>query len=92
MYLMYPRPSKTDSVPVRGDSYEPRSLKFRLRANAEMSHSVRYDFVVVVASVIGGSEKFLYGIVRSQKPPLMVPLYDNSYFYTALSGHLYDLT
>ena len=35
------RPSKTDSAPVRGDDYEPGSSKFRLRANAETSHSVR---------------------------------------------------
>ena len=45
------RPSKTDSAPVRGDGYEPGSSKFRLRANAETSHSVRYDLVVVVVSV-----------------------------------------
>jgi len=86
------RPSKTDSASIRGDGYEPRSLKFRLRANAKTSHSVRYDFVVVVASVMGGSEKFSYRMVRSRKPPLMVPLYDNSYFYTTLLGHLYDPT
>jgi len=35
------RPSKSDSAPVRGDGYEPGSSKFRLRANAETSHSVR---------------------------------------------------
>ena len=35
------RPSKSDSAPIRGDGYEPRSLKFRPRANAETSHSVR---------------------------------------------------
>jgi hypothetical protein len=36
------RPLKSDSTPVRGDGYEPRSLTlFRLRANAETSHSVR---------------------------------------------------
>ena len=58
-------PSKTDSAPVRGDSYEPESSKFRLRANAEMSHSVRYDLVVVVIGIVGGSEKFSYRIVRS---------------------------
>ena len=87
-----PRPSETDSAPVRGDGYEPRSSKFRPRANAETSHSVRYDIVVVVASVVGGGEKFSHGMVRSQKPPLMVPLHDNSYLYTALLGHLYDLT
>jgi hypothetical protein len=34
-------PSKTDSAPIRGDGYEPRSSKFRLRANAETSYSVR---------------------------------------------------
>jgi len=65
--LIYPfyRPSKTDSAPVRGDGYKPRSLKFRLRANAETSHSVRYDFVVVVASVMGSGKKFLHRMVRS---------------------------
>jgi len=40
-YIYYSWPSKTDSAPVRGDGYEPGSLKFRLRANAETSHSVR---------------------------------------------------
>src|SRR6266704_3138669 len=66
-------PSKSDSAPVRGDGYEPRSSKFRLRANAETSHSVRYDMVVVVASIVGG-EKFSHGMVRSRKPPPLVPL------------------
>ena len=48
--------------------------------------------MVVVVSVIGGSEKFLHGIVRSRKPPLMVPLYDNGYYYAVLLlRHLYDL-
>ena len=59
------RPSKTDFTPIRSDSYKPRSSKFRLRANAETSHSVRYDIVVVVVSIMGGSKKFSYGIVRS---------------------------
>ena len=45
-----------DSAPVRGDGYKPESLKFRLRANAETSHSVRYDLVVVVG-IVGGGEK-----------------------------------
>ena len=52
---------KTDSAPIRGDGYKPRSSKFRPRANAETSHSVRYDMVVVVASVVGGSEKISDG-------------------------------
>ena len=34
-------PSKSDSVPVCGDGYEPRSLKLRSRANAETLYSVR---------------------------------------------------
>jgi hypothetical protein len=32
---------KTDSTPIHGDGYEPRSLKFRSRANAEALYSVR---------------------------------------------------
>ena len=56
--------SKSDSVPVRGDGYEPEFSKFRLRANAETSHSVRYDLVVVVG-IMGGNEKFSHGMVRS---------------------------
>ena len=58
------RPSKTDSAPVHGDGYKPESSKFRLRANAETSHSVRYDLVAVVIGVMGSGEKFLYKIVR----------------------------
>jgi hypothetical protein len=85
------RPSKTDSTPVRGDGYEPRSSKIRPRADAETLYSVRYDLVVVVVSVVGGSEKFLYGMVRSRKPPLLVPLYDNGYYTILLLRHLYNL-
>ena len=54
-----------------------------------MSHSVLIDLVVVV-SVVGGSEKFSYRIVRSRKPLLTIPLYDNSYYYSP-TRHLYDL-
>ena len=63
---------------------------FRLRANAETSHSVRYDLVVVVMSIVGGGEKFLYGMVRSRKPLLSAP-YDNSNTILLLR-HLYNLT
>ena len=45
--------------------------------------------VVVVVSIVGGSEKFLYRIVRSQKPLLTVPPYDNSYYYFP-TRYLYD--
>jgi len=55
-----------------------------------MLHSVLVDLVVVVISAVGGSEKFLYRMVRSRKPLLMVPLYNNSYYYP--TGHLYDPT
>jgi hypothetical protein len=65
-------------------------LKFRSRANVETSHSVRYDLVVVVISIIGGGEKFSHGMVRSQKPPLSAP-YDNSNTIL-LSRHLYNPT
>ena len=63
-------PSKTDSAPVRDDGYEPESSKFRLRANAEASHSVRYDMVVVVASIVGGGGKFSHGMVRYRRSGL----------------------
>ena len=62
---------------------------FRLRANAETSYSMRYDLVVVVISIVGGSENFLYRIVRSQKPPLSAP-YDNNNTILLLR-HLYNL-
>ena len=63
------RPSKTDSAPIRGDGYEPGSSKFRPRANAETSHSVRYNMVVVVASSVGGGEKFSHGCYSTGKLP-----------------------
>jgi hypothetical protein len=65
---------KTDSIPIYSNGYKPKSLKFRLRANVETSHSVRYDIVVVVASIVGGGERFLHGMVRSRKPSPLVPL------------------
>jgi hypothetical protein len=46
----------------------------------------------VVMSVMGGGEKFSHGMVRSRKPPLMVPLHDNGYYAVLLSKHLYDPT
>jgi hypothetical protein len=70
---------KTDSAPVRGDGYEPGSSKFRPRANAETSHSVRVG-AGGCRNVIGGSEKFLYGMVRSRKPLLWSPFIVNNYY------------
>ena len=67
------------------------NLNFRLRANAETLHSVQYDLVVVVISIIGGSEKFSYRMVRSRKPPLSAP-YDNNSNTILLLRHLYDPT
>jgi hypothetical protein len=69
--------SKTDSIPICGNGYKPRSSKFRLRANAETSHSVLVGLVVVIY-VIGRSKKFLRRIVRSRKLLLMVPLYNTA--------------
>jgi hypothetical protein len=50
---------------------------------------VRYDLVVVAMSIIGGSKKILYRMVRSQKPLLSAP-YDNSNTILLLR-HLYNL-
>ena len=63
LFIYFLRQSKSDSAPVRGNGYEPGSLKIRLRANAEMSYSVPVGLVVVVY-VVGRSEKFLYRIIR----------------------------
>ena len=73
--IFYSRPLKSDSTPIYGDGYKPKSLKFRLRANAETSHSVRYDLVVVVG-IVGGGEKFLYRMVRSRKQLLLSAPYE----------------
>ena len=61
IFIIITWPSKTDYAPIRGNSYELRSSKFRLRANVETSYSVRYDLVVVVVSIIGGGENFHIG-------------------------------
>ena len=57
---------------------------FRLRANAETSHSVRYDLVVVVG-IVGGGKKFLYGMVRSRKPLLSAP-YEQQQHYSPIKA------
>ena len=36
--------------------------------------------MAVVVSVVGGSRKFSHRMVKSQKPPLLVPLYNNGYY------------
>jgi hypothetical protein len=41
------------------------NLSFRLRVNIKTLYSMQYNLVVVVISIIGGGEKFLYRIVRS---------------------------
>ena len=70
-----------DSAPVRGDGYAPGSSKFRLRANAETSHSVRAG---------PGGEKFSDGEI-SKTTTVGTP-YDNDYYTILLLRHLYDPT
>jgi len=40
----------------------------------------------------GSGKKFSHRMVRFQKPPPLVPLYDNSYYTVLLSRHLYNPT
>ena len=75
---------KTDSAPIYGDGYKPKSSKFRLRANAETLYSVRYDLVVVV-DIIGGGKKFSHGMVRSRKPLLSAP-YEQQQYYSPIKA------
>jgi len=49
-----------------------------------MLHSVRYDLVVVVG-IVGGSEKFLHGMVRSRKPLLSAP-YEQQQHYSPIKA------
>ena len=63
------RSSKSDSAPVRGEAYEPAGLRTQ--------QSQRRDVAQLrvgsggCRNVVGGSEKFSHGIVRSRKPPLL---------------------
>ena len=43
---------------------------------------MQYNLVVVVG-IIGGGEKFLYKMVRSQKPPLSAP-YEQQQHYSPI--------
>jgi hypothetical protein len=54
-----------DPTPTYSDSYKPKSPKFRFKANIKMSHSIRYNLVIIVISIISSNKKFLYKIVRS---------------------------
>ena len=83
------RPSTSDSAPVRGDGYEPGSLKFRLRANAETLYS----------SAIGpgggferwgGGEKFSDGEIL--KNTTVGSLHTTTTTLFSYPGHLYDPT
>ena len=80
-------PSKTDSAPVRDDGYEPESSKFRLRANAEASHSVRYDLVVVVTTLCESIAK----IKIKRAPPAEVRFYNNAFTTTKNKSYFIKL-
>jgi len=55
---------KIDFIPIYSNSYKFRSLKIRLKANIKILYNILIGLVVVI-SIIGGSKKFLYKIVRS---------------------------
>jgi hypothetical protein len=76
------RPSKLDSAPVRGDGYEP-GLQIQSQRR-DVAQRVLVGLVVVVC-VVGRSEKFLHGIVRSRKPLQTVPLHNTAITVPLLS-------
>ena len=60
---IYSWSSKSDSAPVRGEAYEPAGLQTQQSQSKDVAQ-------LQIGSggcqnVIGGSEKFLYGMVRS---------------------------
>ena len=69
IYLIWS--SKSDSAPVRGEAYEPAGL----RTQQSQRRNVAQLRVGPggCQNIVGGSEKFSHGIVRSQKPLLTVP-------------------
>ena len=70
--LLSARSSKSDSAPVRGEAYEPASLWTQQSQRKDVAQ-LRVGGRGGSRNVMGGSEKFSHGMVRSQKPLLTVP-------------------
>jgi len=82
MRYIIPRPSKSDSIPIRSDSYKPslRSLDLKLIQRRYIAYG--QDLVVVVG-VKGGSEKFSDGKIL--KTTTIGPLQYDDYYTILLS-------
>jgi hypothetical protein len=77
------RPSKPDSAPVRGDGYEPASLRIQQSRRRDVAQRVGRSWWWWL-NVVSGSEKFLHGMVRSRKLLLLVPFIKQLLLYLLL--------
>ncbi|OCK98039.1 uncharacterized protein K441DRAFT_654949, partial [Cenococcum geophilum 1.58] len=64
------RPSKSDSAPVRGEAYEPAGLWTQQSQRRDVAQLRVGGRCGGGRNVVGGSEKFSHGMVRSRKPLL----------------------
>ena len=78
---IYKRSSTSDSAPVRGKAYKPAGLWTQQSQRRDVAQLRVGGRGGVGRNVVGGSEKFLYGMVRSRKPLLTVTpfIVDNCY-------------
>ena len=72
LVYIIPWSSKSDSTPIRGEAYEPASLWTQQSQRRDVAQ-LRVGGRGGGRNVIGGSEKFSHGMVRSRKPLLTVP-------------------
>ena len=63
--------SKSDSAPVHGEAYEPAGLWTQQSQRRDVAQ--QRVGPGGCQGVVGGSERFSHGMVRSQKPLLTVP-------------------
>ena len=73
---------------MRGDGYEPAVFEVQTQQNQRRDVVQRAGRTWWLLSAVGGSKKFSHGMVRSQKPLLLVPLYKTTATMYSYSGHL----
>src|SRR6266702_2845154 len=83
--IVYYRPSKTDSAPVRGDGYEPGSSQSQRRDVAQRADRTWWWLRALRAVVKN------FQMVRSRKP-LLLALYNSATTLLSYPRHLYDPT
>jgi len=89
VYIYIPRPSKSDSAPVRGDGYEPGLRSSDPEPTQRRRTACGQDLVVVVG-VKGGGKKFSDGEIL--KTTTIGSLQTTTTTLFSYLRHLYDPT